>query len=182
MFNYLHDSNSIFRELIQRAFRAARYSIPRKRRTLRRSDSKRREIFCMVYPFYSRLERTLRKSSDYLALRNVFHQDREKKGPTLGICQPCGQSGRSPKALSYEQLGSCAEVFEANMEFARKKAWDLHKRKNNVKRTYVQACEKFFRPPNRATQEKVVASGSDCNHENREFIADSSISPNDDYK
>ena len=46
---------------------------------------------------------------------------------------------RSPKALSHEQLGSCAGVIEADMEFARKKAWDLHK----IKVCHVQACEKF---------------------------------------
>ena len=37
-----------------------------------------------------------------------------------------GDTGRSPNALSYESLGSCAELIEANMEFARPKAWDLH--------------------------------------------------------
>ena len=41
---------------------------------------------------------------------------------------------------------------------------------------YVQACETFFRPPNRATLEKVVASWSGCEHKNREFTVDSGAS------
>ena len=46
----------------------------------------------------------------------------------MGILQQGGQSGRSPNALSYKQLGSCAEFIDGNIEFARQKAWDLHKR------------------------------------------------------
>ena len=37
------------------------------------------------------------------------------------ITQQGGQSGQTPNALSYEQLGSCAYFIEAHMEFARKK-------------------------------------------------------------
>ena len=33
------------------------------------------------------------------------------------------------------------------------------------KGAYVQACEKFFRPPNKTAQEKVVTSRSECEHE-----------------
>ena len=46
----------------------------------------------------------------------------------------------------------------------------------NAKGTYVQACEKFFRPPNKTAQEKVVTSRSECEHENQEFIVDSGAS------
>ena len=51
----------------------------------------------------------------------------KKKGPTLGIIQKGGQSGRSPNTLSYEQLGSCADSVKVNMEFARKKALNSHR-------------------------------------------------------
>ena len=67
-----------------------------------------------------------------------FVQEHEKQSYTLGIKNQRGQNGRSLNALSHEQLGSCAEFIEANMEFARKKAWDLHKNMKNVKRTHVQ--------------------------------------------
>ena len=68
--------------------------------------------------------------------------------------------------------------FEANKEFARKKKpWDLHKNIFKVKKTtYTQECEQFFRPPNSTTPEKVVASRSDCEHEDRELIVDSGAS------
>ena len=103
-------------------------------------------------------------------------KEREKKGPTLGIIQQCGRGSRWLNALSSEQPGSCADFSEANMEFARKKPSDLH---NNICKptgTCTQACLNFFRPPNRTTQEKVVASLSDCEHEDREFIVDSGTS------
>ena len=64
---------------------------------------------------------------------------REKKGPTLGIKQQGGQSGRSPDALLCEQLASCAGFIRTNMEFPRKKAWDLHKNMYKVKGNYF-AC------------------------------------------
>ena len=38
---------------------------------------------------------------------------------------------------------------------------------------YLQACEKFIRIPNRTTQEKNVASRSDCHNGNRYFTEDS---------
>ena len=53
-------------------------------------------------------------------------KERQKNGPTLGIIQEGGQNSRSQNALSSEQLESCAEFNEANMLFARKKAWDQH--------------------------------------------------------
>ena len=58
------------------------------------------------------------------------------------------------------------------MDFFRERARDVWK----VKWICDQACENFFRPPNRTTQEKVVASGSDCEHEEREFTVDSGAS------
>ena len=79
-----------------------------------------------------------------------FLKEREKKCPTLGIIQQGEQSGRSSNALLYAQLGSCAESIEANMQFARKRAWHLYK----ITGTFVQACEKCLRPPNRTTQQK----------------------------
>ena len=78
--------------------------------------------------------------------------------------------------MSYEQLRSCADFIEANMEFARKRAWDLHKNFCKAKETCVQACEQITRPPNKTTQEQVVASRSDCEHEDREFMMDSGAS------
>ena len=98
-----------------------------------------------------------------------FDQERDKKSHTLGVVQQRGQHGRSPNALSYEQLGSCAELIAANMKRARKKAWDVHKNVYKVKRT--QACENSFRPPNRTTQGKVVAPRSGCNNKSLEFGA-----------
>ena len=66
-------------------------------------------------------------------------QEREKKGHTLGMIQQSGESGRSPNALSYERLGSCAEFIVANVKLVRKNALDLHKHFYNVKGTYVPA-------------------------------------------
>ena len=68
---------------------------------------------------------------------------------------------------SNEQLGCCADIIDASMEFACKKVWHLHKNIHKVKGTYVLACEKFFQSPNRASQEKVVASRSDSEHGER---------------
>ena len=39
-----------------------------------------------------------------------------------------------------------------------------------------KACEQFFRLPNWTTQETVVASRLDCEHERQEFIVDSGAS------
>ena len=53
----------------------------------------------------------------------------EKNRHTLGIIQQGGQrlSKSDPKALSYGQLGSCADVVEADVDFARERAWNVHK-------------------------------------------------------
>ena len=72
-----------------------------------------------VNQFYRTLGRGLSRSSHRLA---SYVKEREKIGATLGIIQQSGQSGPSPKALSYEQLGCCADVSEATMAFAGKKA------------------------------------------------------------
>ena len=60
-------------------------------------------------------------------------------------------------------------------------SWNLQKSVYTVQGTDVQACENFFRPPNRNLLQKVVAR-SDCNHEDREFIADSSASLHDEWE
>ena len=98
-----------------------------------------------------------------------FVKEREKKGPTLG-----GQSGRSLNALSCEQLGSCADVFEANMDFARKKA---------CTRTGAQSKEPLTRHvKNLPTSQQDISRESCrisvrlCEHEVREFIVDSGAS------
>ena len=103
-------------------------------------------------------------------------QQRQRKGHTLRFVQQSGQSGRSPNPLSYEQLGRCADFMKQTWNLFAKKAWDRHKIKNKVKGSFVQACEKLFRPPNKTTQEKVVASRSDCEHEHREISEDSGAS------
>ena len=74
--------------------------------------------------------------------------------PPLGTREPSGQSGRSPNALSYDQLGSCADGIEENMEFARKKAWDPTRffSKNGLLFRHVK---NIFRPPNRNDEEKI---------------------------
>ena len=54
-------------------------------------------------------------------------EEGEKTGPALGMIQQVGHSSRSLNARSYEQLGCCADVIEANIELARERAWNLHK-------------------------------------------------------
>ena len=58
------------------------------------------------------------------------------------------------------------------MTFARKKSWDLHK---NIKseRDFALRRVKSLPTSKRTTEEKVVASRSDCEREDREFIVDS---------
>ena len=68
-----------------------------------------------------------KKSSDCLASRSVLFKSTKSKATRWGLKKQRAQNGRSLNALSHEQLGSCAEFIEANMEFARKKAWDVHK-------------------------------------------------------
>ena len=90
--------------------------------------------------------------------------------------QPGGPSGRSPSALSYEQLKSCADLYSREHGTLRTQTWDLHKNRYKDKETYVQTCGKILRPPNRTSQEKAVASRSDCNREDRDFIVKSGAS------
>ena len=59
--------------------------------------------------------------------RSTLCEKEREEGPTLGIFQLSGHNSRSRNAVSYEQLGSRADLIEANMVFAGKKAWDLHK-------------------------------------------------------
>ena len=58
---------------------------------------------------------------DCLVLEKDLCKSERRKGPTLGIIQQSGQNGPKPNALSYEQLGSCADSIEATIEGARKK-------------------------------------------------------------
>ena len=61
-------------------------------------------------------------------------------------------------------------LMEANTDFARKRAWNLHKDAYKIKGT-------LSRHDHRTEQlEKVVASWSGCHHEDREFIVDSGAS------
>ena len=72
-----------------------------------------------------------------------------------------GEYGRSSNGLSYEQLGGCAQFLEKCSQ----ECLGPTQNKRHVKGTDLQACEAFFRSPNKATQEKVDASRSDCDHE-----------------
>ena len=104
-------------------------------------------------------------------------KEREKKGPTFGIEPQGGQSSRSPNALSHEQLGCCAELLKQTCEL-------LATQHGTCTRTYKKSGLMFkhvnnkIRGPNRTIQEKVVASRSDCEHADREFIVDSGASLN----
>ena len=93
-----------------------------------------------------------------------FVKEREKNGPTMGIIQPCGQSGRSPNALL-------------------KQTWNLLPRKHGTcTTTYVKSKGLMIKHVEissdltRTNQEKVVTSRSDCEHEYREFIVGSGAS------
>ena len=72
--------------------------------------------------------------------------------------------------LCRESNSEVVQSIEANMKFAFKSAWDTHKNRHKVKGTCVQACEEFFRPPNKTAHEKVVASRLECHREDREVI------------
>ena len=81
----------------------------------------------------------LQKSFNHTASRNVLSKSGGRNSKTLGILQKV-ENGRSPNALSHEQLASCADLVEANMEFARKPG-NFTKNIYKVKETYIQACE-----------------------------------------
>ena len=87
-----------------------------------------------------------------------FVQERERRGHASGLVQRGerngDKNGRSPNALPHEQLGSFAELVEANMDFARQHALDLCNNTYNVERIFP-------------------GSRSDCNHEKREITVDS---------
>ena len=66
-----------------------------------------------------------------------------------------------------------------NSEFVKsfsKQTWHLHSNRYEVEGAYLQACDKVFRPSSSTTQEKVVASRSDFDHEDRAVIVDSGVS------
>ena len=103
--------------------------------------NQRSEIIRWQPPKYVRLLKNVKNTFKQFQLSRIatrFVQEREKKGSTLGITQQGGENCRSPHAPSYEQLGCGAKIIEANMEFERKKAWDLHKNINKVLGTCVQ--------------------------------------------
>ena len=83
--------------------------------------------------FLRQVGQELFEMSFYFASRNVLYMNVTTKAPHSELYDKV--HGRHPNALSYEQLESFADVVEANMEFASKKVWDLHK---NI----------HFRPPN----------------------------------
>ena len=70
-------------------------------------------------------------------------------------------------------FGMSSSRVEANMVFAPGKPGTCTKAFTTVTGICAEACEHFFRPPNRSSQEKVAASRSDYHHQNREFIVDS---------
>ena len=80
-----------------------------------------------------KLARIGSRSSDWLASRNVMFKSARRK------VQPWESYNRFK--LSCVQLESCADIIGANMEFARKKAWDPHKNMYKVKGTF-HTCEK----------------------------------------
>ena len=95
------------------------------------------------------------KTLNVMSRRTFCERAREQKSHLGNFSIKWTKQGR-------EQLGSSAKFSEANWELACTKAWDLHKNNCNAKRTYVQACDIFFRPGNRTTHDKFVASRSDC--------------------
>ena len=111
---------------------------------LLRENSKLKWAFCTVSAIPEKNLQTvvkkLRKSFNHTASRNVLPKSGGRNSKRWGFYKKW-KNGRSPNALSHEQLACCADLVEANMEFARKKAWELHKNVFQVKETYIQACE-----------------------------------------
>ena len=95
---------------------------------------------------------------------------REKKGPTLGLIQLGGQSSRRPNALSYEQLGRCAVFQLSKVDVAVKKRGTCNHLEYTVEGNNSSDTQKG------QLKRKFVASRSDCEHEDREFISDSGAS------
>ena len=126
----------------------------------------------MVYRFFQRTEVAKKCRPSRVAQRPVLLSARRKATRWVSL-HHSGQNCRSPNALSYEQLGSCAEFIEASMEFVRKKHGKHSQKANELLSRHVT---NFPTPPNRTTQEKVVASRSFCYHEDKEFIVDSGAS------
>ena len=126
-------------------------------------------------PVTSMLQKIGGEGVKYFRLSHVAERcgkEREKEGHTFDIFQRSGETGRSSSALSYEQFQSCADVIGRTWNSLARKTGICTNTNYKVKGTSIQACDNFFRQPNRATREKVVASRSDCKHEDREFIVD----------
>ena len=112
---------------------------------LLRENSKLKWAFCTVSAIPEKNLQTvvkkLRKSFNHTASRNVLSKSGGRNSKRWGFYKKW-KNGRSPNALSHEQLACCcADLVEANMEFACNKAWELHKNIYKVKETYIQACE-----------------------------------------
>ena len=105
-----------------------------------------------------------------------FVKERKKKSPTLELYNNVDEAVEVRMLCLTSNSDVVQTLVEAYMDLVCKKAWDLHKNISKVRGTCVQACKKFFRPPNRTTQEKFVKSRSDYEHENPEFIVDSGAS------
>ena len=119
-----------------------------------------------------KIEKNIVKKFRLFRITERFVKYRVKIGPTLGIIQR-----QEVKVQTFCRTSNSEEVLsKQTWNLLAINAWDLHKNIYEVKGTYVQACEHFFRPPNRTTQEKVVASRSDFEHEDRELTVDSGAS------
>ena len=76
-----------------------------------------RETFCTVCQLFQRnhflqnIGKNIFKKFRMSRTTTRFVKEREKSGPPFGIIQQGGQNSRHPNALSYEQLGCCAEFF-----------------------------------------------------------------------
>ena len=114
-----------------------------RRKSLRGGEPKKRNnsVFCtgcqlfQCNHLFQKIGKNIAKKFRLALVEERFVEEPEKKGPTFGITQQGGQSSRSPNALPFEQLAHCADFVEANMEFARQNAWDLHKKTYQVEWT-----------------------------------------------
>ena len=59
--------------------------------------------------FHSKIGKNIVKKFRLARVAERVVKEREKQDPNLGIIQQGGRRGRSPIALSYEQLGKCAD-------------------------------------------------------------------------
>ena len=130
-------------------------------------------------PLESSLEkncRTVSRSSDWPASQSDLWTNRRRK------VQPGELYNKADKAVEMRML--CRTSNSEVVRILLKQTWNLLARGHGTctrtytkpKETCVQACEQITRPPNKTTQEQVVASRSNCEHEDREFMMDSGAS------